>query len=101
MVKGNHSGDLANGGGAEPASLGGTAASGVRIDETVRRLVPMEGSGLHPGEQPVSAKATAREASARRLRLWAVALATAIFVLVPLVFDPNAVILTVATAFYP
>jgi O-antigen ligase len=101
MVKSNHSDDLASGGGAEPASLGGTAAPGVRIDKPVSGLVRMEGSDLHPGEQPVSAKAAAREASARRLGLWAVALVAAIFALVPLVFDPNAVILTVATAFYP
>lgn len=61
----------------------------------------MEGSDLQHGEQPVSAKETAREASARRLGLWTIALVAAIFALVPLVFDPNAVILTVATAFFP
>ncbi len=81
--------------------MGGTAAPGVRIDEPVSRLVRMEGSDLHPGEQPVSAKATAREASARRLGLWAIALATAIFALVPLTFNPHAIMLLIPAAFYP
>src|SRR5918992_1591172 len=101
MVKSNHSDDLASGGGADPASLGGTAAPGVRKDEPVSRLDRMEGSDLHPGEQPVSAKATAREASARRVRLWVVALATAIFALVPLAFNPDAIMLVIEAAFSP
>src|SRR5829696_4345343 len=99
MVKSNHSDDLASGRGADPAYLEGTAAPGVRIDEPVSRPVRMEGSDLHSGEQPVSAQATAREASARRLGLWVIALATAIFALVPLYFNPDAIMLMIAAAF--
>jgi putative inorganic carbon (HCO3(-)) transporter len=42
---------------------------------------------------------TRREASARRLCLWVVALATSVFVLVPLAFNPDAIMLIVAEAF--
>src|SRR5215207_8428672 len=55
---------------------------------------------MNSGEQPTSEKATPREASARRLGLWAVALATAIFALVPLAFNPNAIMLLIPAAFY-
>jgi O-antigen ligase len=52
------------------------------------------------GEKPASGKATPREGVARRLGLWAVALATAIFALVPLTFNPDAVMLLIPAAFY-
>lgn len=45
-------------------------------------------------------KQATREASSRRLGLWVVALAAAILAFVPLVFDPNAIILYVPVAFY-
>jgi hypothetical protein len=54
---------------------------------------------MNTGEQPPSGKAIAREASARRLGLWAIALATAIFALVPLTFNPNAIMLVIPAAF--
>jgi O-antigen ligase len=55
---------------------------------------------MNSDEQPVSGRATPREASARRLGLWAIALATTIFVLVPLTFNPNAIMLLIPAAFY-
>jgi putative inorganic carbon (HCO3(-)) transporter len=44
---------------------------------------------------------TSREASARRLSLWVVALTVGVFVLVPVAFNPNAIILYVGAAFDP
>ena len=44
MMKSNHSDDLADRGGADPASL---TPPGVKLDELVSRLVRMEGSDLH------------------------------------------------------
>ena len=41
-----------------------------------------------------------RRASARRLGLWALGLATAIFALVPLTFDPTEIMLYIPAAFY-
>lgn len=45
-------------------------------------------------------KSTTKADSARRLALWTVALAIMVFALVPLAFNPNAVILYIPAAFY-
>ncbi|CAN5885022.1 hypothetical protein BH23ACT11_BH23ACT11_15750 [soil metagenome] len=46
-------------------------------------------------------KSTTKADSAHRLALWTVVLAITIFALIPLVFNPNAVILYTPVAFYP
>lgn len=55
---------------------------------------------MNSGEQPVSGKAIPREISAGRLGLWVIALATTTLALVPLAFNPDAVLLQVPAAFY-
>lgn len=55
---------------------------------------------MNSSEQPAFRKAIPREASTRRLGLWVIALGTAIFALVPLTFNPNAIMLLIPAAFY-
>ena len=59
-----------------------------------------DGSAMNPGEKAVSERTIRREASATRLGLWVVALVTAVFALVPLAFNPNAIMLLIPAAFY-
>src|SRR5918998_802460 len=46
-MESNYLDSLASGGGADPASPGRKASSGVKIDELVRKMVRMEASDLH------------------------------------------------------